>query len=289
MTGYGRSNQNVDGYEISIEIRSVNHRYLECSFRLPKGYQYLEEKLRSLLQSYLSRGKVELTLLIMKDDSISRKISVDMPLAEAYLTSLRKANEEFGLEDDLTLSKLLTLQGIFLPEKEESLSEAHFWQAIKLVATQAIDELCEMREKEGKSLVNDISGRLKEMENLLAQIEGRVPKMLDQYEKRLYARLKELKELKEYDSARILTECALFADRVDTHEEIARLKSHIGQLSHLLTEDSPVGRKMDFLIQEMNREVNTIGSKSQDLEISRLVIEMKSEVEKMREQVQNIE
>lgn len=289
MTGYGRSRQNMDGFEITIEAKSVNHRYLEVNFRLPREYQYLEEKLRSMVQSHFSRGKIELSVSISLDETLPKPVKVDIGLAEGYIKGLRKANETLGLPDDLTLSRLLSFREIFSMEEESTLSDAHFWQAVKLVTSVALEELASMRETEGASMCEDVHGRLKVLKSLLGGVEEILPQLQENYINRLKARLHDMVELKNVDESRILTECALFADRSDIHEEVARLKSHITQMEDLLDGDEPIGRKLDFIAQEMNREVNTIGSKIQEVTVSRLVVEMKSEVEKIREQVQNIE
>lgn len=289
MTGYGRSRQNVDGFEITVETKSVNHRYLEVTFRLPREYQYLEEKLRSMVQSRFSRGKIELSLSVLRDGSLPKPVKVDLSLAEGYLNGLRTANETLNLPDDLSLSKLLSLKEVFLIEEETSLSDAHFWQAVKLVASAALDELEAMREKEGAALGTDINGLLDQLSKHLEEVEGHLPAIQQAYENRLRGRLHEMIETKSIDETRILAECAIFADRADIHEEIARLHSHVEQMEELLKSGDPVGRKLDFLAQEMNREVNTIGSKIQDVQVSRLVVEMKAEIEKIREQIQNIE
>ena len=288
MTGYGRSQQVIDGREIVVEIKSVNHRYFEFSARVPRAYGYLEEKLKSFLQGSISRGKVDVGVTIFNLEGKDALIEVNKSIAQGYVSALRKANEELDLKDDITLSKLMRLPDIFNVIKNEEDEEA-VWNDVKTVAAEAVDNFVAMRKAEGGKMTEDIGSRLEYIEKLVESVEKRSPEVTRLYRERLYNRIKDILEDKNVDEQRILTEAAIFSEKTAVDEETVRLKSHIHQFRALLGADEPVGRKLDFLIQEFNRESNTIGSKAQDLEVTRTVVELKSEIEKIREQIQNIE
>lgn len=288
MTGYGRNQQVIDGREIVVEIKSVNHRYFEFSARVPRAYSYLEEKLKSLLQGSISRGKVDVGVTIFNVEGKDALIEVNKSIAQGYISALRKANEELELKDDITLSKLMRLPDIFNVTKTEEDEEA-VWNDVKIVAEEALKNFVSMRITEGNKMTEDISSRLGYIESLVESVEKRSPEITRLYRERLYNRLKEILEDKNVDEQRILTEAAVFSEKTAVDEETVRLKSHIHQFRTLLESKEPVGRKLDFLIQEFNRESNTIGSKAQDIEVTRTVVELKSEIEKIREQIQNIE
>ncbi len=294
MTGYGRAQMLEDGRDVLVEIRAVNHRYYEFSARLPRTCLYLEEKLKSFLNGRIGRGKVEVSVTITRPDGKDAQIAVNRSVAEGYVNALRMLNEELGengglwLSDDLTLNSLLRLPDVFTVTKEQE-DENAVWAVVSAAAAQALDSFVKMREAEGGRLADDLSGKLDGLEAMLRQVESIVPSIAENYRQRLYAKLTELLADTNIDEQRILTETAIFAEKTAIDEETVRLHSHIAQFRTLLRSEEPIGRKLDFLVQEMNREVNTIGSKAQDLSVTRLVVDMKSEIEKIREQIQNIE
>lgn len=288
MTGYGRGQQLLHGRSITVEIRSVNHRYFEFSCRTPRGCAFLEDRLKRTLQQAISRGKVEVSLTLQTVESRGGAVAVDHALAGQYLTALRALAAEYGLTDDLTLSAVARLPDLFTvcrgEEDEEELADD-----VLSVLQEALDRFVAMREAEGERLRADVLSRLLVLEEHLAFVEERSPQTVAEYRARLTAKLNELLGGAVADEARILTEAAIVADRLAVDEETVRLHSHIAQLRGILDCAEPVGRKLDFLVQEMNRETNTIGSKCSDTAIAGHVVEMKSEIEKIREQIQNIE
>jgi len=294
MTGYGRAQQMIGERDVLVEIRAVNHRYYEFSARVPRSCMYLEEKLKGLLNGRIARGKTEVSVTITKPDGKDARIVVNRGIAEGYINALRTLNSDLGeygdvwLDDDLRLSSLLRLPDVFTVTKEQD-DEAAVWEAVSAVAEAALASFLAMRETEGMRLAEDLTGKLGGLEDMLLQIEAIEPGVAEAYRARLLAKLTELLGDTNIDEQRILTETAVFAEKTAIDEETVRLHSHIAQFRELLAAEEPVGRKLDFLVQEMNREVNTIGSKAQDLRITRLVVDMKSEIEKIREQIQNIE
>jgi uncharacterized protein (TIGR00255 family) len=288
MTGYGRAQRLIGGREISVEIKSVNHRFFEFSPRLPRAYAYLEEKLKALVYSRASRGKVDLSLSILTLEGPNASVEINAALAGSYLGALRGLGEQLGVKDDLALSDLARFGDIFSVRKAEDDEDA-VWADVSAVASEALDTFMEMRAKEGERLAADILGRLSAIEAHVAAVEGLSPKTVEEYRQKLTAKITEVLEQKQLDEARILTEAAIFAEKIAVAEETVRLKSHIGQFRAYLKGKEPSGRKLDFLVQELNREANTIGSKAQNIEIAKIVVEIKSEIEKIREQIQNIE
>lgn len=290
MTGYGRSQAVVDTMSITVELKSVNHRYFEFSSRVPRNYGFLDEKLKSYIGSRVSRGKVEcyVSLENLEDDEI--EILVNHSLAKSYLNALKDLAEtnELNLRDDLAMSSLARYNDIFTVHKKEA-DEEKIWNAVKSVAEVAVDKFIAMRETEGEKLKNDVLSRADLILNKVSVIEERSPETVKEYNDKLLARINEFLSEVQVDEQRLLTECAIFADKVAVAEETVRLRSHIDQLRLFLDSDEAVGRKTDFLVQEMNREANTIGSKAQDVTIARNVIDIKAEIEKIREQIQNIE
>lgn len=288
MTGYGRAQEVRGGKDITVELRSVNHRYFEFSARVPRGCGYLEDKLKGLVQAAASRGKVEAAVLLQTVDSPDTQVVVNTALAREYLDALRGMGEELGLPDDLTLSKVARLGDIFTlrrgPEDEDKL-----WEDVSAVARQAAEKFVQMRQTEGAKLREDILRRLITIEEKVGEVERRSPETVAEYRARLTARMEELLGKAGVEPQRILAEAAIVADRWAVDEETVRLRSHISQLRTVLDSPESVGRKLDFLVQEMNREANTIGSKAQDVAIAQVVVDIKSEIEKIREQVQNIE
>ena len=288
MTGYGRAQQLIEGRDISVEVRSVNHRFFEFSARLPRSMGYLEEKLKSLVYSHVSRGKIDLSLTVLSLEEPNAQVLLNRPLARGYLDALRSLGNELGIEDDVKLSSLARFHDIFVLRKSE-LDEDALTLAVKTVAGAALQNYMDMRAAEGEKLRQDISGRLENILSLVEQVEARYPAIVDQYRERLFQKITEILENKQIDEQRILTETAIFAEKTSAAEETVRLRSHISQLRDILFGDKPMGRKLDFLVQEMNREANTIGSKAHDVAVAKIVVEIKSEIEKIREQIQNIE
>lgn len=290
MTGYGRSQAVVDTMNITVELKSVNHRYFEFNSRVPRNYGFLDEKLKSYIGSRVSRGKVECYVSVenLEDDEI--EILVNHSLAKSYLGALKELAErnELNLRDDLAMSSLARYNDIFTVRKQEA-DEEKIWNAVKSVAETAVDKFIEMREAEGNKLKNDVLSRADLILHKVSLIEERSPETVKEYNDKLLARINEFLSDVQVDEQRLLTECAIFADKVAVAEETVRLRSHIDQLRQFLDSDEAVGRKTDFLVQEMNREANTIGSKAQDVTIARCVIDIKAEIEKIREQIQNIE
>lgn len=288
MTGFGRAEEIISGRDIIVEIRSVNHRYFEFSARVPRAYGYLEEKLKSYISGKISRGKVEVSVTVTAVETSDALIEVNKSVAKGYVDALRSANEELGLTDDLTLSKLIRLPDIFSVRKTAE-DEEVIWNDVKAVADKASDCFIKMRETEGEKMKEDVLERADAIEEMVFEIERLSPISAESYRNKLYARLCEVLAGKNIDEQRIVTEAAIFADKTAVAEETVRLKSHLKQLNDMLSLSEPVGRKLDFLIQEFNREANTIGSKAQDIAITKLVVDLKSEIEKIREQIQNIE
>lgn len=288
MTGYGRDQQLLHGRSITVEIRSVNHRYFEFSCRAPRGCAFLEDRLKRSLQSAISRGKVEVSLTLQTIESRHTSVAVDHALAGQYLTALRALGEEYSLPDDLTLSSVARLPDVFTLCRDEE-DEEELAADVLQVLQNALDRFVAMREAEGERLRADVLSRVVTMEEHLSFVEERSPQTVMEYRARLTAKLTELLNGAVPDEARILTEAAIVADRLAVDEETVRLRSHFAQLRRIMESTEPVGRKLDFLVQEMNRETNTIGSKCSDTAIAGHVVEMKSELEKIREQIQNIE
>lgn len=294
MTGYGRSQKILNGRDILVEIRSVNHRYFECSSRVPRTYNYIDEKLKAVLKQDVSRGKVEVSVSINNIEGRDTEIAVNKGVAEGYVKALRALNQEMGedgklwLEDDLRLSKLIKLPDIFNIQKTPD-DEEQVWADVYSVAKEALTSFVAMRETEGEKLRADVLEKAEGILEMVSKVEELSPKTVENYRSRLYQKLTEILESKDIDQQRVLTEAAIFAEKIAVDEETVRLRSHISQLKEMLGSEEPIGRKLDFIVQEMNREVNTIGSKAQDLNITKIVVDMKAEIEKIREQIQNIE
>ena len=290
MTAYGRSSLSVNGKEITIEIKSVNNRFLDCSIRLPRNYSYLEDKIKKEITSKgISRGKLEVNVTI-NETTKKANISPDLAFAEGYITALRQLRDEFGLKDDISVMAVARHPDIFtvtIPEVDE---EAE-WADLNSVLTIAINSFIDAREREGRNLMNDMMSKIENLRSITKQVAEISEKDIKGYRARLEERLRAVlaDNRVTIDENRILTECAIFADKVAIDEELVRLESHFSAFAEYINTDEPVGRKIDFLLQEMNRETNTIGSKGSDTDIARLVVEMKSELEKIREQIQNIE
>lgn len=288
MTGYGRNEEIVDGRHIVFEIKSVNHKFFECNARLPRGYLFLEDKLKAYVQSRISRGKVDLFLQIETLEEADVEVLVNHSLAGAYVQALREMKERYSLPDDISLSLLSRYPDLLSIHKAQEDEDAA-WEAVCKAAEPAIASFLNMREAEGARLKQDILEKTGRIEALVDQVEKITPETVSEYQERLRAKIQELLGDNRFDEQRVLTEVAVFADKVAVDEETVRLRSHIKQLRQLAEASEPVGRKIDFLVQEMNREANTIGSKSVNSKIAYLVVDMKAEIEKIREQVQNVE
>jgi uncharacterized protein (TIGR00255 family) len=288
MTGYGRVQQAQDGYSILFEVKSVNHRFFDFSARVPRMYGYLEQKLSAYLQQYVSRGKVEVFVTVDAMEPASSEIRLNLRLAESYVAALRQLQEACVLRDDISVSSVARFSDIFTVLRSED-DEEKVWNAVKAVTDAAMEGFLAMRRAEGARLREDILCRTKSISEAVDVIEARSPATVEEYRKRLTAKMNEILAERQFDETRIITEAAIYADKVSVHEETVRLKSHLTQFGAFLDADEPVGRKIDFLLQEMNREINTIGSKCADAQMARVVVDVKSELEKIREQIQNVE
>ncbi|MBQ5337237.1 MAG: YicC family protein [Oscillospiraceae bacterium] len=288
MTGFGRERMVLGGRDILVEIRSVNNRYNELSIRLSRAYLYLEEPLKKLVQEYISRGKTEVSVTVTNISAPDTTIAVNTSVAKGYVDALRKANEELGLMDDLSLSRITHFQDIFTVVKAAD-DEDQMWNDVKTVAEAALKKFVSMRENEGARMKEDVLGRLAAIEQMVGVIEERAPETVAAYREKLFAKLSEVLADKAVDEQRVLTEAATYAEKIAVDEETVRLRSHIEEFRAILEKEDIVGRKLDFLVQEMNREANTTGSKAQNIDITKTVIGIKSEIEKIREQIQNIE
>ena len=285
MTGYGRAGVLLHGRDIKVELRSVNARFFEYSSRLPRSCAFLEDKLKKLVASRVSRGKVELSLSIQTVTAADTVVSVNWQLAEGYRAALNEMVERMDLKNDVSVGMLSRFPDV-LTQTAAPTNEEELWQDVQSVAEKAF---VAMRAVEGEKLKEDVAGRLNTIETLVGQIEENSAGRVQAYSDKLYARLQELLGDRSIDESRLVTEAAIFADKTAIDEETVRLHSHVAQYREILALDEPIGRKLDFLTQELNRESNTIGSKCQDVAITRLVVELKSEIEKIREQIQNIE
>lgn len=288
MTGFGRGHGVLNGRDITVEIRAVNHRYYEFSCRAPRAWSFAEEKLKALLQGRISRGKVEVSVLIQNVTAVSERITANKEVIAEYVTALREIQSELSLTDDLALSSVLRLPDAFTVVKKEA-DEEQMWADLKSVADEALANFVAMRETEGERMRADIAARLDIIEKNVDFVEERSPVIVENYRKRLYDKMCEVLENKIADENRILLEAGIFSEKTAVDEETVRLRSHIAQFREMLNSGEPIGRKLDFLVQEMNRETNTIGSKVQDIEVTKVVVDQKSEIEKIREQIQNIE
>ena len=288
MTGFGRYSETVNGMDITVEIRSVNHRYYEFSARIPRAYVFLEEKLKNHLQQSVARGKVEVSVFIDTLDTPGTEVAVNYSLAEGYVNALRDLARRFEIREDVSASLVSRFPDVLTVRKTE-LEEAFVWEAVKTVANGALERFVSMREREGEKLREDVLSRAATILSCVSFVEEKSPQTVKAHMETVTARMKELLEGAAVEEQRLLTEAAIFADKIAVAEETVRLRSHISQLEAMLSGDEAIGRKLDFLVQEINRECNTIGSKAQDVEIARTVVDMKAEVEKIREQIQNIE
>jgi len=288
MTGFGRCVYQQDGREFQVEIKTVNHRYTDIFIKMPRNILFLEDKVRDLISKNLSRGKIDVYILYKNLTETSKLILLDEAVAASYMEAVKKLRDKYGLKDDISVSLISQFPEVFRVENVQEDEEAT-WGVLQVAVQNALDALIKMREQEGETLKKDLIEKAEGLESTIDRITLRAPEVVKEYKIKLENRIKELLEQQTIDESRIATEVAFFADRCSIDEELVRLRSHMRQLVDTLNMEQPVGRKLDFLIQEINREVNTIGSKANDLEITKNIIELKSEIEKMREQVQNIE
>ena len=288
MTGYGSAKGTVEGIEVSVELKSVNNKFLDTSVRLPRSFIFAEETVKAAVQSHISRGKVDVFVTVdtsMADDMVVR---VNEPLLKGYIVALQHIADEYALPNDISVMSVSRFPDILSVEKKELDADA-VADGIKSIAEQALQDFDSMRVREGEKLRNDVLLKLESIENFVGIIEESAPKTVTEYRQRLLQKLNEVLGSAGVDESRIITEAAIFADKVAVDEETVRLRSHISQLRTMLETGSPIGRKIDFLMQEINREANTTGSKCQNSDIAHVVVDLKSEIEKIREQIQNIE
>ncbi len=288
MTGYGRNQDTVDGLSVVVELKSVNHRYFEYSSRLPRGYGFLDDKLKTYLQQRISRGKVDVFVQIHALEAVGSEVVVDHGLAEGYLTALRELSSRYELSGDVSASVLSRYPDV-LTVRQAELNEDAVWSAVSQVADGAVERFVAMRETEGARMREDVLSRVATIRSAVAVVEEKSPETVRAHMEKVENRIRELLDGVPVDEARLLNEAAVFADKVAVAEETVRLNSHLDQLEQLLNGNEAVGRKLDFLVQEINRETNTIGSKCSDLALTRIVVDIKAEIEKIREQIQNIE
>lgn len=288
MTGYGRAQETVGGREITAEVRSVNHRYFEVSVRVPRSYSYLEEKVKAYVQQGVSRGKLEVGLTIQSAGGSDSEIELNMDIAKGYAEAFGRMADQLALQNDAGAAAIARMPEVFnvrrvVPDEEQ------LWQDVSEVLAAAMARFCAMRAAEGKKLLADITSRLAAIRDRIGDIEQLSAPRLEKYREKLAARMQQVLETTGIDDSRILLEAALYADKTAVDEETVRLRSHLDQFDEVVKADEPVGRKLDFLVQEINREVNTIGSKAADYGITSIVVDIKADIEKIREQIQNIE
>lgn len=288
MTGYGRGLYEAEGRSYTVEIRSVNNRYFDCTVKLPRSFSFAEEKVKQLVKQSITRGKVDVYISYQSQQQDGFAITLNQPVVEGYLAVMEEMAFKYRLENDMTVSKLARFADVFVTEKVEVDQEAIGAQLMEAVAV-ALDAFDAMRVAEGEALAKDLRNRANAILELTAKVEERTPVTLAEYRERITLKMQEVLEKTSIDESRILTEAAIYADKIAVDEETVRLRSHIDQLLQMLETGGPIGRKLDFLLQEMNRESNTIGSKGNDIQQARTVVDLKAELEKIREQTQNIE
>ena len=288
MTGYGRGVQTIDGREFTVEIRSVNNRYLDCSVKLPRSLIFAEDAVKSRIKRSVTRGKVDVFITAGPGADEAVEVTLNRPVLEGYLRAMAEMAKDYQVKDDVSISTLARLPEVFLMDKSKQ-DEDQLLAAILQVEDQALAAYDAMRTAEGTAMEADLRGRMETILSLVAQVEAGSPQTVADYRTRLEEKMREVLENTAIDQARILQEAAIFADRVAVDEETVRLRSHLSQMEAMLSGGGAIGRKLDFLLQEMNRETNTIVSKCGDLRLTRIVVEIKAELEKIREQVQNIE
>ena len=288
MTGYGSAKGSVEGQEITVELKSVNNRYLDCSVRLPRNFLFAEDTVKQAVSAGVSRGKVDVFVSAQASQDSGTVVSVNEELVRGYRDAVARIAETLGLESGLNAFSLARFPDVLTVERRE-LDKDKAVAALSEITAKAVEEFNAMREREGERLRRDMLGKLETIEGLVSIVEERSPQTVKEYRERLEARLRDILADRSLDEQRVITEAAIFADRTAVDEETVRLRSHIAQFRTMLEEGSPIGRKMDFLVQEFNRESNTIGSKCSDASLAKVVVDLKSEIEKIREQLQNVE
>ena len=288
MTGYGRAVETVTGREFTVEIRSVNNRYLDCTVKLPRSFSFAEEAVKAAVKASVSRGKVDVYISVRSETEADVQVTLNKPVLEGYLAAMRQMVDEYGVKDDISVSVLSRMNDVFVVDKPKA-DEDQLKADLLSVVDKALAAYDQMRITEGMALENDLRSRAATILQLVAQVEEQNPKTVSDYRKRLEEKMREVLESKSIDESRILTEAAIFADKVAVDEETVRLRSHLEQMDEMLSGNGGIGRKLDFLLQEMNREANTTGSKCSDVKLARIVVDIKAELEKIREQTQNIE
>ncbi len=288
MTGYGRAVETVNGREFTVELRSVNNRYLDCTVKLPRMLSFAEDAVKQAVKATISRGKVDVFISVHADGASDVKVTLNTPMVEGYLAAMKQMAEGYGVQDDISVSLLSRMPDVFSVEKPE-VDEEQLKADLMSVVAKALANYDAMRAAEGKVLEADLRSRGNTIAQLVSQVEAGNGQTVVDYRTRLYNKLKEVLANTAIDENRILTEAAIFADKVAVDEETVRLRSHLEQMNDMLTTGGAIGRKLDFLLQEMNREANTTGSKCSDVKLARIVVDIKAELEKIREQTQNIE
>jgi len=288
MTGYGRAVETVNGREFTVELRSVNNRYLDCTVKLPRSLSFAEEAVKQAVKNTISRGKVDVYISVHSETAADVQVTLNAAMVEGYLAAMKQMVDAYGVRDDISVSLLSRMNDVFTVEKPQ-VDEEQLLSDLMSVVSKALQSYDAMRAAEGKALENDLRSRGNTILELVAQVEAGNGQTVMDYRTRLYNKLKEVLANTAIDESRILTEAAIFADKVCVEEETVRLRSHLEQMNNMLTAGGALGRKLDFLLQEMNRESNTIGSKCTDVRLARIVVDIKAELEKIREQTQNIE
>ena len=288
MTGYGRAVETVNGREFTVELRSVNNRYLDCTVKLPRTLSFAEDAVKQAVKGAISRGKVDVFISMRSEGTQDVKITLNTAMVEGYLGAMRQMSADYGVRDDISVSLLSRMPDVFTVEKPD-VDEEQLLSDLMSVVNKALASYDAMRTTEGKALENDLRSRGQTILELVAKVEAGSGQTVIDYRTRLENKLKEVLANTAIDESRILTEAAIFADKIAVDEETVRLRSHLDQMNNMLTTGGAIGRKLDFLLQEMNRESNTIGSKCSDVNLARIVVEIKAELEKIREQTQNIE
>ena len=288
MTGYGRCVETVGGREFTVELRSVNNRYLDCTVKLPRALSFAEDAVKQAVKAAISRGKVDVFISMRSESGSDTKVTLNVPLVEGYLAAMKEMAQRYGVLDDISVSTLARMPDVFTVEREE-VDEEQLLKDLMTVVDKAIAGYDAMRSAEGQALERDLRSRGETILELVAQVEAGSGETVAAYRARLEGKLREVLASTSIDESRILTEAAIFADKVAVDEETVRLRSHLDQMNRMLGSGGAIGRKLDFLLQEMNRESNTIGSKCSDVRLARIVVDIKAELEKIREQTQNIE
>lgn len=287
MTGFGRGSYENEGREYLVEVKSVNHKYCDINFRMPKSFSGIENKLRKLIEKYLSRGKIDIFIDFQNYSDSGNNIKFNKELAKAYIKNLKELGEETGINSEISVVDISKMPDIF--KKEDNTDEELIYNELSIALNEALKNIVTMKEIEGEKLKIDLEARIEEVFGKINEISNFSSGLVEEYIVKLKSRVKELMDTETLDENRLLQEIVIFSDKSSIEEELTRLKSHVEQFKRLIKESSPIGKKLDFLIQEMNREINTIGSKANSLQITNLVIEVKTELENIREQIQNIE